>query len=135
MAAYHVDVFAELPAFALAAEAYAFDDHLGETVSLAVRTALFEDGLDISDPDVLADVAAAHRMAEPGDAARHAYEDDYAEGRRLGVQGSPHFFVDDHEYLCPSLRIERTDEALQLTPAPERLEALLDDCCAAPYQG
>jgi hypothetical protein len=50
------------------------------------------------------------------------------------VQGSPHFFVDDHECLCPSLRIEHTDEAQQLTPAPERLEALLDDCCAAPYR-
>jgi len=124
-----------LPAFALAAEAYALDDHLGESVSLALRTALFEDGLDVSDPSVLADIAASHRIDTPGYAARHAYEDDYDEGRRLGVQGSPHFFVDGHEYFCPSLHIERTDEEVLLTPAPERLEALLDDCFAAPYRG
>ena len=124
-----------LPALALAAEAYAFDDKLGESLSLALRTALFEEGRDVSDPAVLADIAASHRVDAPSYAARHAYEDDYARGRELGVKGSPHFFVDGHEYFCPSLHIERTDEAVQITPAPERLEALLDDCFAAPYRG
>ena len=124
-----------LPAFALAAEAYALDDHLGESVSLALRTALFEDGLDVSDPAVLADIAASHRVDPPSYAARHAYEDDYAAGRRLGVEGSPHFFVEGHEYFCPSLHIEHTDDDVLLTLAPERLEALLDDCFAAPFRG
>jgi predicted DsbA family dithiol-disulfide isomerase len=121
-----------LPAFALAAEAYAFGDHLGESVSLALRNALFEDGRDISDPAVLADIAASHHLGAPSDVARRVYQDDYDEGRRRGVQGSPHFFVDDHDYFCPTLRIERIAGELSIAAAPDRLEALLADCFASP---
>lgn len=43
-----------LPGLALAAAAYRAGDRTGEAVSMALRTALFEEGLDISRPDVLA---------------------------------------------------------------------------------
>ena len=42
-----------IPAFGLAAAGYALDDETGEAVSLAVRDALFEEGLDITDLEVL----------------------------------------------------------------------------------
>jgi len=52
-----------LPALTLAAAAYRQDGRIGETVSLALREALFEKGRDISHPDVLADMASAHGVA------------------------------------------------------------------------
>lgn len=51
-----------LPALAVAAAAYSRDDRTGEAVSVALRDALFEEGRDISRPDVLASVAST-RMA------------------------------------------------------------------------
>src|SRR5262249_33740494 len=42
-----------LPAFGLAAAAYAMTLEIGEAVSFAVREALFEHGLDVGDPDAL----------------------------------------------------------------------------------
>jgi predicted DsbA family dithiol-disulfide isomerase len=119
-----------LPAFGLVAEAYLHGDDLGEQVSLAIRTALFEDGQDVSDAAVLATLAHAHGIGTPSILARHAFQADYEEGRRRGVRGSPHFFVGDHEYFCPSLSIDRHGDEVTITPAPERLGALLADCFA-----
>src|SRR6476646_8870676 len=45
-----------LPALQLAAAAYAQGDEVGEQVSLSLRWLLFEEGRDIADPAVLADV-------------------------------------------------------------------------------
>jgi predicted DsbA family dithiol-disulfide isomerase len=117
-----------LPAFALVASAYRQGDDIGERASLAVRAALFDDGRDVSDPAVLTRIAIAHAIPEPDDAARAAYERDYAEGRRRGVAGSPHFFLGDRDYFCPALRIDRSPTGVTITPAPERLDAFLDDC-------
>lgn len=119
-----------LPAFALAADAASVSAELAESMALAIRTALFEDGRDIGDPDVLADLARAHGLRGPAASAETAYELDYAEGRRRGVQGSPHFFVDAHDYFCPALQIDRTEGELSITPSPARFEAMLDDCFA-----
>jgi predicted DsbA family dithiol-disulfide isomerase len=116
-----------LPAFALVADAYAVDDELGETLSLAVRTALFEEGRDVADPHILADIASEHGLARSASGST-AYELDYQEGRRRGVQGSPHFFVGARDYFCPALRIDRSSGELTITPSPARLEALLDEC-------
>jgi predicted DsbA family dithiol-disulfide isomerase len=121
-----------LPAFALVADAYRHGDRRGEAVSLAVRAALFEEGRDVSDPDVLARIAAQHDVGPPSDAARVEYRADYDEGRARGVQGSPHFFVGEHDYFCPSLQIEREGGGVSITPDPGRLDALLADCFSTP---
>ncbi len=92
-----------IPALELAAAAYAQDAATGLAVSLALRTALFEDGRDISDPAVLAEIARDHGVTA-GD-MRAAVEADYADGRERGVSGSPHFWVGDDDYFCPALDI------------------------------
>ena len=54
-----------LPALNLAAAAYERDAATGLAVSLDLRAALFERGLDVSDPEVLSDIAFAHDLAVP----------------------------------------------------------------------
>jgi len=120
-----------MPAFALVAQAYEVGDSLGEAVSLAVRAALFEDGRDIADPEVLADVAAAHGIVRVGAAAERMAAADYEEGRRRGVQGSPDFFLDDRSYFCPGLRIDRSGGELVIEPDVTRFDAFLVDCFTA----
>lgn len=117
-----------IPAFALVAAAYAVGDALGEAVSLAVRSALFEDGHDIADPEVLAEVAAAHGIDGVGTAAKHMLAVDYDEGRRRDVQGSPEFFLDGRSYFCPGLRIDRSGDEMVIEPDVTRFDAFLRDC-------
>ena len=99
-----------LPALNLAAAAYERDAATGLAVSLELRVALFERGLDISDPAVLADIAAAHDLELPMgtssvDEASAAVHADYDDGRARGVRGSPHFFYSATDYFCPALEI------------------------------
>ena len=90
-----------MPAFALAAVAYHRDLATGEAVSLAFRDALFEDGRDIADPVVLAEIAERHDLASPNEADRRRTVDDWHDGRGRGVVGSPHFFIADRSFFCP----------------------------------
>ena len=101
-----------LPALELAAAAYARDAATGLAVSLELRAALFEHGVDVADPDALALIAAAHHL-EPADAA-DAVRRDYDDGRQRGVRGSPHFFVGDDGFFCPALDLGH-DSAGHLT--------------------
>ena len=131
-----------LPAFVLVADAYAVGLDTGEAVSLAVRDALFEEGRDVADPAVLADVAAAHGVPtasdrsaadrhddQPGRAAGHPGPlADLAEGRRRGVIGSPHFFTPGGDFFCPALDIGRVDGHLRITADPAGFDAFLDAC-------
>jgi len=120
-----------MPAFGLVAAAYAVGDALGEAVSLAVRSALFEDGRDITDPAVLGDVATAHGLDGPGTGAERLVAADYEEGRRRGVEGSPEFFLDGRGYFCPGLHIERSGDDMLIEPDVARFDAFLEDCFAA----
>ena len=85
-----------IPAFGLAAAAYAVDDLTGEVVSLAFRDALFERGQDVSDDDVLHTIGQPFGI-EPLDrtVAESAIRTDWERGKARDVQGSPHFFVGD----------------------------------------
>ena len=121
-----------LPALALAAAAYRRDDRLGEAVSLALRDALFEQGRDISRPEVLAGVAAAHGLEPSGPDDDEAVRADWREGQSRGVSGSPHFYCGGLDSFCPSLDISRdADGHLRLRPDTAALEAFLAGCFAA----
>ena len=99
-----------LPALAVAAAGYRAATEIGEAVSLALRDALFEHGRDISDPDVLADIARC-QGAPTADAADHeAVRADWRAGQVRGVEGSPHFFCGEVDVFCPSLNIRNDDE-------------------------
>lgn len=117
-----------VPALGLAAAAYERDAGLGEQVSMALRRCLFEDRLDVSDPGVLAEIAAPLGLEVPTLAqAQAAVAADYARGRRRGVRGSPHFFLGATDAFCPSLSISRSGEHLRIAIEQGRLRAWLTD--------
>jgi len=105
-----------LPALALAAEGYAAGPAVGEAISLALRTALFEEGRDIGDLAVLVDIAARHGVAfaDP-EGGREAVMADWTEGRDRGVIGSPHFFIDGTDVFCPTLDIRRVGGSFEIS--------------------
>ena len=98
-----------IPALELAGAASARDHATGLAVSLDLRAALFERGEDISDPQVLAALAAAHGLTPPPAGSSAAVQADYDGGRARGVQGSPHFFVASDDFFCPALDLGHDD--------------------------
>jgi len=87
----------------------------GESLSLALRDALFERGRPVADPAVLATIAADHGLTVPDPATAAALVDaEYAAGRQRGVTGSPHFFLGDGSWFCPGLDIERRGHHLHI---------------------
>jgi predicted DsbA family dithiol-disulfide isomerase len=115
-----------VPAFGLAAAAYALDERVGEAVSLALRDALFEDGLDISERETLEGIGRRFGVLVPDPAASAvAARADWARGHRLGVKGSPHFFVDGHDWFCPGLIIEHDAHGFAIRSADKRVEEFL----------
>ncbi len=92
-----------IAALNLAAAAYERDPATGLAVSLELRSALFEHGVDIGDPDALALIAGAHHLPAPSPTAGTAVQGDYDHGRERGVKGSPHFFVGADDFFCPAL--------------------------------
>lgn len=104
-----------LPAMAAEAAAYRHGVQIGEQLSFAVRRALFEDGLDVSDASVLHALLEHLGIGEPTDDDRQAVRDDLAEGKRRGVAGSPHFFTADGAFFCPSLDIQHDDDGYEVS--------------------
>jgi len=122
-----------LPALNLTAAAYAIDHGTGLAVGLALRQALFRNGQDVSDREVLASIADQHGLprsvADELDATEgsHAVRADYAEGQRRGVRGSPHYWVAHHDFFCPALLIGHDDHGgLTADFDPAGLAAFLD---------
>jgi predicted DsbA family dithiol-disulfide isomerase len=98
-----------LPALALSAAAARRDPATGEHVALELRGLVFEQGVDVADPAVLADVAGRFDVTvEPGD--RETVLADVREGETRGVVGSPHFFTPDGSFFCPSLDIGHDED-------------------------
>lgn len=96
--------------------AYQHGLDVGEAFNLAIRDALFEEGRAVDDPDVLADVAARFGVAVPSATdARAVVESELAEGRRRGVTGSPHFFVEGESFFCPALDIAPDGDRLRIS--------------------
>ena len=119
-----------LPALTLAAAAYARSPAHGERVSLALRDALFEQGRDIADPPTLAGIASDAGVEMPVEGTTAAVVDEWHEGRRRGVIGSPHFFVGGTGFFCPSLDIHRVDGHLRLSWDHDALARFLARCFA-----
>jgi predicted DsbA family dithiol-disulfide isomerase len=88
------------------AAAYRAGDEVGERFSLAVRRALWDEGRDVSDEDVLRELRREHGVDDPSPADSAAVDTDFADGKRRGVDGSPHFFTPGGDFFCPSLSIE-----------------------------
>ncbi|MBA3654442.1 MAG: DsbA family protein [Actinobacteria bacterium] len=108
-------VSSSLPALAAEAAAYRTGVEIGERFSLAVRTALFEEHMDVTDQAVLDQLRAAVGAARPNEADEEQVRADYASGRRRGVNGSPHFFTPNgHSYFCPSLDIGHVDGRIEV---------------------
>ncbi len=114
-----------LPALALVAAAYDRDALAGEQLSLAIRTALFEDGADICDPAVLAGLASRYGLpALDGDDERVVA--DWHRGEARGVVGSPHFFAAGQDFFCPALKIAHDASVLSIGFDAEGLDHFLD---------
>ena len=118
-----------LPALACVHAAYRRDPKTGEAMSLGLRNALFEEGLDISRPAVLSELSAAFQVG-PSDAAdEEAVRRDWEDGVRRGVKGSPHFFCGHADAFCPSLDISRgADGALTVRRDTAVLDGFLANC-------
>jgi predicted DsbA family dithiol-disulfide isomerase len=111
-----------LPAFGLVAAAYASAESTGDSVSMAVRDALFERGADIADGAVLHEIGERFGIEplSPG-ATESAVRSDWDLGVRRGVQGSPHFFVADRGWFCPNLDISHEGGRFDVTLADETM--------------
>ncbi len=115
-----------MPAFALVAAAAGRSAEDAERMSLSLRTELFERGRDISDPEVLTEVAVAQGIEPPDFTDERTARADWADGVRRGVQGSPHYFIGSYDFFCPSLEIEHVDGRLHINPDPEAFDQFLE---------
>jgi hypothetical protein len=101
-----------IPALRVAHAAYERGLAEGERVSLLLRTALFEDGLDVADPAVLEQLVPGAREAVDDRSAPEVA--DWEEGRARGVEGSPHWFVGGASLFCPSMEIAEREGTLDI---------------------
>lgn len=116
------------PALALSAAASRRDPVTAEEVALALRDLVFEQGVDVSDPGVLADVAGRFGVSvDPAD--DEAVLADHREGQARGVVGSPHFFTPDGSFFCPSLDIDHApDGSLRIRFDQAGFDRFVDAC-------
>jgi len=112
-----------IPALSRAAAAYRRSDRIGEAMSLALRTALFEDGHDIGDPRELATIVRRFDLEYSDADALRSVNDDWHEGTRRGVIGSPHFYFDNNAFFCPTLDISRVEGHLKIDFDPDAFAA------------
>lgn len=123
-----------IPALALTARAYAEDAACGEAMSLALRDAIFEGGLDVTEPAVLDDLAAEYGL-EPGPLDEAAVRAEYAEGRAIGVVGSPYFLVGAEGFFCPSLEVAHLDGRYAVRFDRDAFEAFVTRALATDPRG
>lgn len=120
-----------IPAMALTACAYRTSSSAGIAMAFAVREALFEDGLNIADDEVLQRLAARFGLHMPDVNDFQSVIDDWHEGQRRGVIGSPHFFCGDLQGFCPALDITRDPEhGMTIAMDSAGATAFLDQCLA-----
>ncbi len=97
-----------LPALALTHAAYRQSLASGEAAALRLRQLTFDEGVDVSRPEVLDQVIDELGLPYPDISDDDAVVRDWEEGRQRGVVGSPHFFTPDGgAVFCPTLDIAR----------------------------
>lgn len=118
-----------LPALALTDAAYRVGPTTGEQVALRLRDLLFEEGVDVADPTVLARVASEAGVPAPFDDPEPVLG-DHAEGVERGVVGSPHFFLPGGAgFFCPSLDVGRDEGGhLHVAVDTDALDGFLARC-------
>jgi len=94
----------------------------GEVLSLALRDALFERGRDVSDDDVLRTIGQPFGIEPLAHiAAESAIRTDWERGKARDVKGSPHFFVGDRGWFCPTLDISHEGQRFDVRVADETM--------------
>lgn len=121
-----------LPALELAAVAAEQSPELGEALAVELRWAHFEEGRDIGDPAVLAEIAAVHGLTPPSDGDLARTRRDWAEGKARGVVGSPHFFVAGQDFFCPGLDIAHGDDGFAVRPDVETFDRFIEAAVGGP---
>ena len=122
-----------LEALALANRAYRTGLQVGERMSFALRTALFEEGRDVSDPLTLKELARDLGVVMPDETDHADVVADWHEGGRRGLLGSPHFFCGSSDMFCPSLAITKDlVEGVTITKDVSRLTEFVERCLAQP---
>ena len=115
-----------IDALELVACAYGVSAKTGEAASFTVRAMLFEEGLDISSPQVLNELASRVGIEYSPNGDHRSVNADWVEGQRRGVVGSPHFFVGESNMFCPSLTLRRdADARLHVSADIDRLRSLV----------
>ncbi len=115
-----------IPALGLVAVAYRAGIDVGERVSLAVREAVFEHGRAIDRAPELDAIAGEFGLERPDAALTDALVlEDWERGRARHVQGSPHFFMGDRDWFCPSLRVHHGDAGFDVSVDTTALDAFL----------
>lgn len=103
-----------IPALALAESAYGVGYSQGEQVSVMLRDYMFEEGKNISDQSVLAEIADVVGVPAPTSEHFDAVAQSLVDGKERGVLGSPHFLTQSEGFFCPALDIKRVDGHLQI---------------------
>lgn len=117
-----------MPALCLAVAAYERDPAVGERVSLELRDLLFEHGVDVADPEVLARIAAGHGIELDASLPERVLA-EHADGSERGVIGSPHFFTPTGGFFCPALDVGRDAQGhLRVHADPAGFDAFLAAC-------
>lgn len=119
-----------LPALAAERAAYEAGPAHGEAFSLAVRDALWEHGLDVSDPEVLGKLAGDLGVELPELDDEEGVRSEWADGQRRGVVGSPYFFAGDQGYFCPMLDISQESGEMEVAFDREAFGRFLADAFA-----
>ena len=89
----------------------------------------FEEGLDISRPEVLSDIAVSLDVDPYDGTDEQAVRRDWQDGVQRGVLGSPHFYCGDLDAFCPSLDISRREGGqVVLRKDTAALDSLLARC-------
>ncbi|MGI9124033.1 MAG: DsbA family oxidoreductase [Mycobacterium sp.] len=130
-AGFSVEHFPEtsMAAFALSAAAQRTGDPvLIEEVGMALRDALFEQGLDIGRPEVVETIGTRFGIqALDAEATEASVRADWDQGKARGVVGSPHFFTaEGGSWFCPALAISRDDVGNFIVAWKEGSDAFVD---------
>ena len=118
-----------LPALALTHAAYRHSLEAGERAALRLRQLTFDEGVDVSKPEVIDQVIDELDLPIPDISDDDSVTKDWDEGRQRGVVGSPHFFTPDGgAVFCPTLDIHKQGDHLAVHFDEDAFAGLIAAC-------